>query len=274
LAAASEDAVLHAWQGLGYYSRARNFHVSAKLVAKNYQGVLPRNPELLRNLPGMGRYTAGAVATFAFNQPVPIVEANIARVLARLFNVRVPIDSASGRERLWEFAAMLVPKRNAAQFNSALMDIGATICLRTPQCQICPVKTFCRAPRPELLPIKKARRETVRLTESHVFVRRRDHLLLERCTSRWRGMWMLPSSGRPPNGKPALYSSVFPFTNHRITLCVFLGSVNGKRSACPTTAATSSTQLADARRWMRMGDLNSIAIPSPHRRAINALLQN
>ena len=268
LAAAPEDEVLHAWQGLGYYTRARNLHAAAKLVTQTYGGVISRDPESLRSLPGMGRYTANAVATFAFDQSVPIVEANIARLLARLFNVRIPIDSTPGRERLWKFAATIVPKRNAGRFNSALMDLGATICTRSPQCHICPVKIFCRATRPDSLPVKRARPKTIRLAESYQFVRRDRHLLLERCKNRWRGMWMLPKQPNDANAPEPIYSSVFPFTNHRITLRVFRGSVNARRSACPTTAAKSTIE----RRWMQISDLHLIAIPSPHRRAINACL--
>jgi len=265
LAMASEDEVLHAWQGLGYYSRARNLHAAAKLVARNHRAVLPRDPDVLRDLPGMGRYTANAVATFAFNQSMPIVEANIARLLARLFNIRIRIDSTPGRERLWKLAETIVPNRNAGRFNSALMDLGATICTRSPQCQVCPVKTFCRAPRPELLPMKKPRPRMVRLAESHTFVRHNNRLLLERCTDRWRGMWMLPRHHEPTNGREPIHSSEFPFTNHQITLRVF-------RSHRCAAVAGQVLRSPKNQTWMPIADLNSIAIPSPHRRAINACL--
>jgi len=119
LAHASENEVLHAWQGLGYYARARNLRASARLVQDRHGGVFPRQLDAMRELPGVGRYTANAIATFAFDQPVPIVEANTARVLARLFNINTPIDSATGCERLWNSAARLIPKRAAGLFNSA-----------------------------------------------------------------------------------------------------------------------------------------------------------
>jgi adenine-specific DNA glycosylase len=109
-------------------------------------------------LPGVGRYTANAVATFAFHQPVPIVETNTARLLARLFDMRAPLDSAIGREKLWNNAARLVPRRHAARFNSALVDLGALVCLPDkPKCNVCPVEKFCRAKNPEALPIKKSK---------------------------------------------------------------------------------------------------------------------
>src|SRR5438067_1065916 len=109
LAESSGAEVLRAWQGLGYYSRARNLHSAAKAIVRQFGGVLPPNSDSLRKLPGIGRYTANAVATFAFNQPLPIVEANITRVIARLFDVRTPVDSGAGRERLWNTAQSLVP---------------------------------------------------------------------------------------------------------------------------------------------------------------------
>ena len=129
LAKATESQVLHAWQGLGYYARVRNLHASAKTVTRKFGSKLPANLELMSALPGIGKYTAGAVATFAFNRPVPIVEANIARVLARLTNLQTPIDSSDGRNELWRRASALIPTRGARDYNSALIDLGALVCL-------------------------------------------------------------------------------------------------------------------------------------------------
>src|SRR5262249_26492567 len=129
LAAASQNDVLHAWQGLGYYTRARNLHATAKMVIRWHGGNFPRGIEQMRQLSGIGKYTAHAVASFAFNQSVPIVEANTARVLARFFNFRESIDSAGGRKTLWQHAASLLPKSDPAIFNSALLDLGALICV-------------------------------------------------------------------------------------------------------------------------------------------------
>jgi A/G-specific adenine glycosylase len=165
-----EASVLHAWQGLGYYARARNLHAAAGIVVDRYGGDFPQAIARMRELPGIGRYTANAVATFAFDQSVPIVEANTARVLTRLFNFRRPIDCTAGREALWKHAAMLVPKRSAGIYNSALTDLGALVCLpRWPKCEICPVKKFCRAKNPETLPIKKARPQTRQLLETRSY---------------------------------------------------------------------------------------------------------
>jgi len=256
VASASENDVLHAWQGLGYYSRARNLHTTAKIVQARYRGVFPNDIAAIRKLPGVGRYTTNAVATFAFNQPVPIVEANSSRVLARLFDIRAPIDSAIGREKLWENAAQLVPKRNAARFNSALIDLGALVCLPDkPKCNVCPVKKFCRAKNPEGLPIKKSKPRTKRLIERHALIVSNGRVLLEQSSARWRGMWTLPRIGTRASGQ-ALYRSTFPFTHHRIAFVVY-------RRATPN-------RIAPTQQWFE--SIDHIAMPSPHRRAVQALL--
>ncbi len=257
LARASENEVLHAWEGLGYYARARNLHASARIIVDRHRGRFPKQVSRTRELPGIGRYTANAIATFAFDQPVPIVEANTARVLARLFNIKAPIDSANGRERLWSSAARLVPKRASRIFNSALMDLGALVCQPQPRCTICPVKTFCRAANPEKLPVKKPRPRTLHLTETHALALKQNQILLEQSSGRWRGMWMLPPLTKRTSKRP-LHMSIFPFTNHRVTLRVF---AHGRRKIDKQT-----------QRWFKINALSSIPIPSPHRRAIEQLI--
>jgi A/G-specific adenine glycosylase len=259
LARASEAEVLHAWQGLGYYNRARNLHRTAKIVMDRHRGEFPRSIEQMQLLPGVGKYTAHAVATFAFDQPVAIVEANTSRVLARLFNLRIPIDSASGKSSLWKYANSLVPKKSSAAYNSALLDLGALICLpRKPKCKICPVKEFCRAKNPESLPIKRPRPETKQLVEKHAFVASRDKLLLAQSANRWRGMWILPPLNLRSKGNDAIYQATFPFTNHRVSLQIFRGR---------------ERKIDNPRKcWFPFRQLDSIPIPSPHRRAIDALL--
>lgn len=263
LARASENDVLHAWQGLGYYTRARNLHATARLVQDRHRGKFPRDVAAIQRLPGIGKYTAHAVASFAFNQSVPIIEANTARVLARLFGLRIPIDSAVGRRLLWRRAAELVPTRRAADFNSALLDLGAVVCLpRKPQCPICPVKRFCRATKPESLPIRRARPAIKRIVENYRFIFNNDRLLLEQAVHRWRGMWILPALKRDrTNGSSSAapaYRSMFPFTHHRVTICVF--------------RARGSRTFSQKQRWFALDELKSIPIPSPHRRAIASLL--
>jgi A/G-specific adenine glycosylase len=234
------------------------------LIVENFGGIFPSDPNELKSLPGIGRYTANAIAVFAFDQPLPLVEANTGRALARLFNIRDPIDSSSGRRKLWEASAMLVPRKHARDFQNAMMDLGSLVCtVRNPRCQVCPVKKFCRARDPAALPRKRKRAAIVPLIESHCLCTIGDTLLLEQCRQRWHGMWMLPplkldclkqSSFR----RPPIHTSVFPFTNHRVTLRVY---------------RQRAYQIDHrAQRWFCKQELDAVPIPSPHRRAINALM--
>lgn len=146
LAEASLQEVLSLWEGLGYYSRARNLHRAAEIVVREHDGVLPANPEALRALPGIGRYTAGAIASFAFGKDEPIVDGNVRRVLSRLFNVEEPVNAASGEHRIWELAAKHLPPDLAGDYNQALMDFGSTVCIpRNPLCPNCVLNGECRA---------------------------------------------------------------------------------------------------------------------------------
>jgi A/G-specific adenine glycosylase len=212
----------------------------------------------MQQLPGIGKYTAHAVATFGFNQSVAIIEANTARALARLFDVRQRIDSSAGRKILWQRAARLVPKSNARVYNSALVDLGALICVpREPKCGICPVKKFCRAKNPATLPIAKLRGRTKRITETHAFVVKRARVLLEQSRHRWRGMWILPATKRCKPGQVPIYTASFPFTNHRVTLKVYLRELPA---------------IDHSHHWIRIDSLEAYPIPSPHRRALLRLL--
>jgi A/G-specific adenine glycosylase len=144
LAAASADAVERSWAGLGYYARARNLHAAAREVARDHGGAFPREPAALVRLPGIGRYTAGAVASIAFGADVGTVDTNVARVLGRVFRVRGAAKSTLRMRRLWALAHALVPAGRAGDWNQALMDLGATICTaRAPRCPVCPVATVC-----------------------------------------------------------------------------------------------------------------------------------
>lgn len=260
LAEAKESDVLHAWEGLGYYARARHLHAAGKFVRETWRGELPADPARIAQLPGIGRYTAGAIASFAFNQSVPIVEANIGRLLARLTNMEVPIDTTAGRARLWQTATALLPRTGARAHNSALIDLGALVCLpRQPRCGECPVRRFCRAEQPGSLPIKRKRPRIIQLTERHTFVRRRNRVLLEQSNKRWRGMWMLPRLPLTSRKTPLLRID-FPFTHHHITLAVFAGPAANKPN--------------DKQRWFPRRALDRLPLPSPHRRALDLLLSD
>jgi len=221
LAEAEEHDVLSLWQGLGYYSRARNLHRSAKVIVEQYGGAIPNSIAALRALPGVGDYTAAAVASFAFDLPEPVVDANIARVLARMRNWQTPVDDATGKLFLEHAARELLPETGGWLHNSALMELGALICAsRTPRCLECPVQAECQAENPELLPKKRARAAVSHITETRAFVFEKGKVWLQPSTGpRWRGMWVLPLIA--PQGGLADHVIVHPITRYRVTLEVF-----------------------------------------------------
>ncbi len=146
LAAAPEPEVRESWEGLGYYARARNLHRTAQIVVNEHRGRLPDEPRALRQLPGIGRYTAGAVLSIAYGKDAAILDTNAARVLRRVFALRSRGGKSQFQRRLWELAERVTPTGGAGEFNQAIMDLGATICrARSPQCGECPAIAVCRS---------------------------------------------------------------------------------------------------------------------------------
>ncbi|UCD00099.1 MAG: A/G-specific adenine glycosylase [Phycisphaerales bacterium] len=146
LARARPDSVLKMWEGLGYYCRARNLHRAAASIVRDFDGHIPHARDELLTLPGVGLYTAGAIASIAFNRDEPVVDGNVTRVLCRLFRIRQDPRSSRIRKRLWHLAGELLPAGKARPFNQAMMELGATVCLpRRPLCQVCPLRRLCSA---------------------------------------------------------------------------------------------------------------------------------
>ena len=145
LADAPLDDVLQAWQGLGYYSRARNLHRAAQIIADKHRGVFPESFSDVLELPGVGRYTAGAVCSIAWGQDTPIVDANVVRVLCRVFGITGDPKASETQAALWKLATELIPPGDAGSFNQAMMELGALICATPPKCERCPVQSACYA---------------------------------------------------------------------------------------------------------------------------------
>jgi A/G-specific adenine glycosylase len=207
LAAADEEDVLRLWAGLGYYARARNLHRAAGVIAKRHGGSVPRDPEALAALPGVGRYTLGALRSLAFKEPAPIVDGNVRRVLARLF-----ADGSGDDEAAWRRAGELVPERDPDLFNQALMELGATVCTpRAPRCLLCPLRLVCEARKsggdPEAFPAPR-RRATVREIRAIagvLVVRGRTLFLRRPSRGLLGGLWELPNAeGSDPAALPEL----------------------------------------------------------------------
>jgi A/G-specific adenine glycosylase len=198
LSAASEQDVLSLWEGLGYYSRARNIHKAAQIVMEKYGGILPHDLIALRKLPGIGRYTVGAIASMAFGLDTVALDGNLRRIYARVFNVVEPADSPAGEKIIWGLAEKHLPKGRAGDYNQALMDLGSSICLpRNPACSQCPLKGICKsfalglqAQRPVLRPKPVVPHFTV----TAAILQRDGKILLARRPSKGLlgGMWEFP----------------------------------------------------------------------------------
>ncbi|MCC6407408.1 MAG: A/G-specific adenine glycosylase, partial [Planctomycetes bacterium] len=246
LADAREEDVLGAWSGLGYYRRARNLHAAARAIRERHDGVFPRDPALVRELPGVGRYTAGAVLSIAFDAPEPLVDGNVARVFARLFELEAPLGSKELERELWSLAERLVPARGAGDWNQALMELGATVCTpKKPRCDACPLARRCRALAAgvvEALPRPKARRASVEVELEVLCVERDGAWLFVRRPSdgRMAGMLELPTIELAVAGRERLHPTAHAagvelraseplvrvrhtITHHRIRAQAFVG---------------------------------------------------
>jgi A/G-specific adenine glycosylase len=226
LAAADEADVLRLWEGLGYYSRARNLHRGAQTIVTCFGGTFPRDVAKLQSMPGIGRYTAGAIASFAFDERAPIVEANTLRLDARLMGYVGDPRSSAGRKALWKFAEAILPQEKPGRFNQALMDLGAAICTPSePDCPNCPLRKWCRAllsGRVAEIPQLARRPDVTQLWSYSVAVRREGRYLLRRCGDgeRWAGLWDFPRWERetPPLVERELPEWVQSQTGLRIEL--------------------------------------------------------
>ena len=283
LARASEDDVLHAWQGLGYYSRARSLRRAARMVLDEHDGKVPGTFATLRTLSGVGPYTAGAIASIAFGERVPVVDGNVVRVLCRLFALRGDPARMPLKHQLSETAAGLVPTTRAGDYNQALMELGATVCSpRRPDCTACPLAARCEARRrglverlPELA--KRAATTEVQMAAALVFFRQKVLVIqLASDAPRWAGMWQFPTvelapdestsaaalraartlAGVSASEERSLGSLRHSVTRYRITL-------SGELCSAQRGAVSLGDGVAAAV-WKRPAALGELAMPAAH----------
>jgi A/G-specific adenine glycosylase len=208
LADAPQEDVYSHWAGLGYYSRARNLHAAARAVSDDFGGQLPKDADSLRSLPGIGRYTAGAVASIAFDRPEAIVDGNVKRVLARLLGIREDVGSKDVAARIWEEAARLADGERPGDLNQALMELGALVCTpRSPSCSDCTVRRSCDARRvgdAADLPRKASKTRVRRVQGVAVRLERRGRVLAVKreAGGLLGGLWELPGGDLAPREKP------------------------------------------------------------------------
>ena len=256
LAGASVDDVLKQWEGLGYYSRARNLHRAAQMVRERHESAIPSSYDLLRELPGIGEYTAGAVASIAFNQPHAAVDGNVKRVLSRLLDLANPTAG-----EFQTYAQQLVDRQRPGDFNQAMMELGATICTpRTPSCTACPIETLCHARRNDTVHLRPSPKQRKPLPEENVntlFALNRGRVLVVQRSERGllAGLWEFPAIT-----DVAAYEKVgtvtHTFTHKRIHYHVYF---------------TKTRATLDGR-WVSLDDLNSLALSTAQRRVAKLVL--
>ncbi len=273
LARADEQAVLRAWQGLGYYSRARNLKKSAMRIVDSFGGQVPSTVGQLLELPGVGRYTAGAVASIAFGRRSPILDGNVARVLCRIDAVKNDPTETATRDLLWARAEQVLPKDRPGDFNSALMELGALVCTpRSPQCLICPVRRQCDAAaaglQEQIPPPKK--RKTNPLLRRWVFViRRGNRYLMEQRppTGRWAGMWQfvtVDAGPHPPTEKTFFDRFAFTTASFQHTGTVRHALTHRLYEFDIYLCETTDPHADKAGEWKTPGEIDRLPLPKPH----------
>lgn len=290
LAAADVDSVLKAWEGLGYYSRARNLHVSAQQIVREYGGRLPETREALLGLKGIGEYTAGAILSIAFERCEPVLDGNVARVLCRMMPIRQNPKLPRTRKRLWAIAHRLVQGRAPGDLNQAMMELGATVCTpRKPRCEGCPVRGFCRAyarGEQEKLPVRTEGKPVPHQAAAVAIVLKKGKLLIARRKSQGLlgGLWELPGGKHEPGetyaetavretkeelGITVAVERALPAVRHAyshftVTLHPFV---------CRHVSGRGQALGCDAFKWIGLGEIEEYAFPAANHKIFAHLLR-
>ncbi len=287
LANSSEEQVLKCWEGLGYYSRARNIYKTAKILIDKYNAMVPSTNKELLSLPGVGPYTAGAIASIAYKQDVPVVDANVERIFARLFNIDLIPGSPEAKREYWQKAEQLLPKGNARNFNQALMELGALICRpKQPNCSACPVATHCLALRYDLIPerpVPKKSKKIIPITMATGVLLHKGLVFIQQrlADDVWGALWEFPG-GRIEADETAeetvvreyleetelavqveskITTTIHHYTRYKVTLHCFLLSLT-------QTDCDPVLHAAQEYHWLPFTELGSYAFPAGHRKLI------
>jgi A/G-specific adenine glycosylase len=292
VAAADEEEVLKLWEGLGYYSRARNIISTARILMKQHDGRLPADHTFLLGLPGIGRYTAGALMSIAFNQNYPLVDANVERVFARLYNLADPVKDKKTTAFTWRKATELLPPGKARTFNQALMEFGALVCLpRNPRCKICPLAPDCTAYRLDLVaerPVLQKPPTTVFIEMATGILVHQGRILIQKRKPGgvWANLWEFPGGRLEPGETPemALQREYLEETELAVGNLKKITSVQHSYTIYRVTLHCYFCELLDSRdepvlhgaqeyRWVTAADLKGFAFPAGHRKLIEFLQQ-
>jgi len=288
LARARIDTVLKLWEGLGYYSRARNLHRAAREIVALHDGHLPAAQEELVTLPGIGPYTAGAIASIAFGKREPVVDGNVTRVLCRIFRIRANPKQADVHKQLWSLAEELLPRARVGDHNQALMELGSEICLpRNPRCDVCPLSRMCEAHRhgeETALPVKRPRKELPTVAVAVGVIYKDERILIDkrRPDGLLGGLWEFPGGKKEPGEslRDALHREVREELGIRIEVKHPLMVVNHAYShfrvrlhvfECTFLSGTPRCQGCTAFKWVRPNELRRYAFPAANNRIIESL---
>jgi A/G-specific adenine glycosylase len=289
LATADEDQVLRLWEGLGYYRRARDLHAAARRIMREHGGRFPSDATAVAELPGMGRYTVGAVLSQAFGCRLPVLEANSLRVLCRLFGRRDDPRRGPAQRWLWQTAKLLLPRRNVGDYNQALMELGALVCTPKPSCSACPLATLCEARRQGVqgeIPLRLAPIRTQRVREVAVVVHRGSKVLLVQRPpeGRWPRLWEFPHG---PLADEILEQAV---QRHLLELTGIRAGTGTKLTTIRHTVTrfTITMVCVEARylrgsfhsrfylqgKWLGLDRLAEYPLSAPHRQLAHAVMKN
>lgn len=283
LAQAKEEEVLTLWSGLGYYSRAKNLHRAAKLIVEKYDAKFPSNPKEILSLPGIGKYTLGAIASIAFEQPIPLVDGNVMRVYSRVFAIKGNPQELKFQKKIWEIAEELIPQKNPGDFNQALMELGATICSPTsPNCPSCPIKKRCKATQqnPEQFPEKKERQKTKKLFRLvALLINQNKVCLVLPENARWqKGLWQLPGTlieeDKNFENEIKLYLEKEKIAHHSFTLLPLHTHhiTHHKITIYPYRIEMSLVpEVYKNSQWIDLAELHTIGIPAADRKILESL---
>jgi A/G-specific adenine glycosylase len=275
LAGAELQDVLRLWQGLGYYSRARNLHACARLVMAEHEGLIPSDVQTLLELPGVGRYTAGAIASLAYGTRAPILDGNVMRVLCRIDQIETDPRQRETQARLWRRAEEILPGKRVGDFNSALMELGATVCTpKNPQCLHCPVRAHCRSTAAgvqDRIPLPKKTKLTPLHRRCVVCVRHEGRFLIEQrpANGRWAGMWQFKTLEAHARALPPQRLEFGISTPRK--LGVIRHALTHRRYEFQAWTAEYQGAPAAGQVWVTLAELDAYPLPKPHVRIAELL---
>lgn len=293
IACADIQVVLKYWEGLGYYARARNLHKAAKKMVAEHSGQLPGDYKSLLQLPGIGPYSAAAISSIAYNHDIPVIDANVERIFARIFDIEKPVKVKEARKKIEEISEKLLPKGQARNFNEALMDFGALVCRpRNPECGICPVGQKCLSYLGNFVedrPVKKTRQKTIIIEMSTGLLVRNGYVYIQQRLDDdiWGGLWEFPG-GRLEEGESPDLAVIREFreeTGFHVEVCRKITTVTHFFTKykvilhcfqCRLKQESILPELHAAQKfhWVKDGQLEGYGFPAGHRKYIDYIKKN